>query len=217
MLGAMVPSASLLSFAVTATLLIVIPGPSVLFVISRGVSLGRRAALATVVGNACGSLVQASAVAVGLGAVVARSATLFTAVKLVGAVYLVALGWRAFRRRGELAAVVHAATAPRSRRRIVREGAVVGVSNPKTIVFFAAVLPQFVDQASSVPAAVQMLALGLVFAAISLVSDSVWGLAAGTARNWLGRSPQRLAVVGGAGGLAIMGLGVRLALTGRRD
>jgi threonine/homoserine/homoserine lactone efflux protein len=206
----------LLTFAAAAFLLIVIPGPSVLFVVGRGMALGRRAALATVVGNAAGEYTQIVLVAFGAGAVVARSVAVFTVFKLVGAAYLVVLGVRAIRRRHSLAQVVDAANEPRSAVRIVREGFVVGVSNPKSLVFFAAILPQFVDQSRG-HAALQMLVLGLVFVAIALVSDSAWGMAAGTARLWLSRSPRRLAAIGGASGAVMIGLGVGLALTGRKD
>ena len=212
----MVPTDSLLAFAATAFALIVIPGPSVLFVISRGVALGRRAAVATVLGNAAGAYTQVVVVALGLGTLIERSATLFTAVKLVGAMYVVFLGVQAFRHRERLASVIDAATAPRGTRRILREGYVVGITNPKSAVFMAAVLPQFADPGRGhVP--LQLLLLGLVFVAIALVSDSIWGLAAGSARVWLGRSPRRLSALGGLGGLVMIGLGVRLAVTGRQD
>jgi threonine/homoserine/homoserine lactone efflux protein len=211
-----VPTDSLLAFAATAFALIVIPGPSVLFVISRGVALGRRAAVATVLGNAAGAYTQVVVVALGLGTLIERSTTLFTAVKLVGAMYVVFLGVQAFRHRERLASVIDAATAPRGTRRILREGYVVGITNPKSAVFMAAVLPQFADPSRGhVP--LQLLLLGLVFVGIALVSDSIWGLAAGSARVWLGRSPRRLAALGGAGGLVMIGLGVRLAVTGRQD
>ena len=136
-----VPTGSLLAFAVTAFALIVVPGPSVLFVISRGVALGGRAALATVFGNAAGAYSQVVVVALGLGALIERSAALFTAVKLVGAAYIVFLGVQAIRHRRKLSSVLEAATAPRGTRRILREGFVVGITNPKAAVFMAAVLP----------------------------------------------------------------------------
>lgn len=91
-----------------------------------------------------------------------------------------------------------------------------GVANPKTIVFFAAVLPQFVDRGQGHVVA-QMLLLGLVFNAIALASDSVWGLTAATARTWFARSPRRLSLIGGAGGLTMIGLGIGVAATGRTD
>ena len=215
-LHAVVSTGSLLAFAVTAFALIVVPGPSVLFVISRGVALGGRAAVATVIGNAAGAYSQVVVVALGLGAIIESSAEVFTAVKLVGAAYVVFLGVQAIRHRRTLASVLDAASAPRGTRRILREGYVVGITNPKAAVFMAAVLPQFTDPARGhVP--IQLLLLGLVFVGIALVSDSIWGLAAGYTRGWLGRSPQRLEALGGLGGLVMIGLGVRLALVGRRD
>jgi threonine/homoserine/homoserine lactone efflux protein len=212
----MVPVHRLLPFAATALVLIAVPGPSVLFVVSRALALGRRAALATVLGNAVGMYLQVVAVALGIGSVVERSAAAFTAVKLLGAAYLVVLGVRTFRHRGHLARVVDLATAPRPTRRILREGVVVGVLNPKAIVFFAAVLPQFADpERGAVP--VQLLVLGLVFVAIALVCDSAWGLVAGSARTWFLGSPRRLEAIGGASGVVVVALGARLALSGRAD
>ncbi|MDH3754335.1 MAG: LysE family translocator [Acidimicrobiia bacterium] len=209
----MPPPSSLATFAVTAFLIIVVPGPSVMFVVSRGVALGRRAALATVAGNAVGVYVQVLAVAVGLGAVVERSAVLFDAIKIAGALYLMFLGVQAIRHRRALSDSLHDPTAAKPSRHLFRDGFVVGVANPKAIVFFAAILPQFVA-ADGARAGVQIAVLGLIFVAIALVSDSVWGLLAGTARNWLARSPRRLRGLGTTSGLVMLGLGVRLALTG---
>lgn len=206
---------SLAAFTVASFLLVVIPGPSVLFVVSRGVALGRRAALATVVGNAAGVYVQALAVAVGLGAVIERSAVLFEALKFAGAAYLVYLGVQAFRHRRSLAGVLDVAGSVRPTRHLLREGFLVGIANPKAMVFFAAILPQFV-QPGGAPAGVQMALLGLVFVAVALVSDGLWGLAAGSARAWLSSSPRRLEVLGGAGGLTMIGLGIALAASGGR-
>lgn len=208
--------ANLLGFAVAAFVIIVVPGPSVLFVVSRGVAFGRRAALATVVGNAAGELFVAFLVAFGIGGIIAASDTAFTVVKIVGAGYLVGLGWRHWRQRGALGAGLRGDVARKPVTTILREGFIVGCTNPKTAVFFAAVLPQFVDHRRGAEP-LQMIVLALVFAAIAVISDSTWGLAAGTARTWLTRRPERLEVVGGIGGLAIIALGVRLALTGRRD
>lgn len=193
-----------------------VPGPSVLFVISRGVALGRRVALATVLGNAAGVYVQVIAVAVGVGTVVERSVVAFETVKLAGAAYLVVLGVRAIRRRRALAAVLEMTSSAPTGAHVVREGFVVGVANPKAIVFFSAVLPQFVEPGRG-HAGLQMLVLGLVFVVIALVSDGAWGLAAGSARDWLGRSPERLAALGGLGGVIMIGLGLRLAASGRGD
>jgi threonine/homoserine/homoserine lactone efflux protein len=203
------------ALAATAFVLIVIPGPGVLFIVSRGVSLGRRAALATVVGHWAGLMTQVAAVAAGIGAIVERSIAAFTLLKLIGAAYLVWLGIDAIRHRRRLA-LASEASRPLSTRRILRDGYIVGVSNPKGFLLFASILPQFVTP-NGAPVPLQLILLGLVCGAIALVSDSVWALAAGTARNWLARSPRHLARIGAAGGVATIGLGIRLAVTGRHD
>jgi threonine/homoserine/homoserine lactone efflux protein len=206
----------LAAFAVAAFIIIVVPGPSVLFVISRGVALGRRAALATVAGNTLGAGAQGLLVCFGLGTIVERSIVVYTIIKLVGAAYLVYLGWQAFRHRRELSAVFDGSVEARSTRRIVREGFVVGVTNPKVVVFFSAVLPQFVDRSNG-SVVVQMMVLLLVFQVIATLSDGTWGLLAGTVRGWFARSPKRLERLVAGGGICIMGLGVRLAVTGRHE
>lgn len=203
----------LLTFALASVLLTLIPGPTVLFVIGRSLSLGRRAGLWSVVGNTLGLLPVVAAVALGVGALVAESVVLFTLVKVVGAAYLVYLGVQAFRHRG--ADADPATTTSRSTLRIVRDGFMVGVSNPKAVVFLAAVLPQFVDHSAGGVTG-QLLALGLVFMAVAVVSDGTYAYAAGTARNWFASSPQRLSRMQGTGGLMMIGLGGSLALTGQR-
>lgn len=212
----MVSPDRILVFAAVSFLLIVIPGPSVLFVIGRALAHGRRAALITVVGNTLGAYVLVAAVAFGVGTVVERSAAVFTVLKLAGAAYLVYLGIKAVRERGSLRAALGGDGPVRGSLRTVWEGFAVGVANPKTMVFFAAVLPQFVDRGKG-DVAVQMLLLGLVFNGIAVVSDSMWGLVASTARGWFVRSPRRLSLVGGVGGLTMIGLGVAVAATGRKD
>ena len=206
----------LLAFAVTAFVVIVIPGPSVLFVVGRALASGRRVAVLTVVGNALGEYLQVIAVAFGVGALAERSVAAFTALKLVGGVYLVYLGVRTFRERRSLAAALAAPVSERSDRRSFVQGFTVGATNPKTVVFLAAILPQFVSHAGGhVPA--QILLLGLVFAAIALFSDTMWALAAGWFRLWFARSPRRLELIGGAGGLAIVAVGAGLLVSGRKD
>ncbi|MGW5732314.1 MULTISPECIES: LysE family translocator [Streptomyces] len=204
------------AFAAMSFLLIVVPGPSVLFVIGRALAQGRRAALTSVVGNTLGAYVLVVAVALGVGSVVERSVAVFTALKLLGAAYLVYLGVKAVRQRGSLHAAFSGEGPARSGLRTLWEGFAVGVANPKTIVFFAAVLPQFVDRDQG-HVALQMLVLGLVFNAIALASDSAWGLVAATARGWFADSPRRLSMIGGVGGLTMIGLGVSVAATGRKD
>jgi threonine/homoserine/homoserine lactone efflux protein len=213
----MPPAERFVTFALTSLVLILIPGPSVLFTIGRALTIGRRGALRSLVGNAVGCYLQVVAVAVGVGALVERSSRLYAAVKYVGAAYLVYLGVQAFRHRRALGAALGAA-APvvRTSRRQFLDGLLVGATNPKTIIFFTVVMPQFADRTAG-PLPVQLLVLAAPFPLIAIACDSAWAFAAGTARAWLARSPRRLAAVGGAGGLAIAGLGVTVALTGRRD
>jgi threonine/homoserine/homoserine lactone efflux protein len=211
------PTDHLAAFLLTIYILIVIPGPSVLFTISRGVALGRRAALATVLGNTSGLVVQLLLVAVGLGALLARSDTVYTVVKLIGAAYLVLLGIRSIRERKQLARALRSGTvAPRSLGRTIREGFVVGLTNPKGVLIFTAILPQFIDRSQG-HYTLQLLSLGLVCALVALLSDSTWALASGTARTWLGRSPERLERLSLGGGISLIALGAGLALTGRRN
>lgn len=203
----------LLAFTLTATLIIVIPGPGVLFGVGRALAYGRRTALASMVGGESAVFLMAVAVAFGLGTFVERSLAIFTLIKLAGAGYLVYLGVRAWRDRHRLA--IRAGEGPRGFRRAARDGFLVSVSNPKTVVFLVAVLPQFVDRPRG-HVSLQMIVLGLIFVLIALLSDSAWCLAAGAVRTWFGRSPRRLALVGGTGGLAMIGLGVGVAVTGRK-
>jgi threonine/homoserine/homoserine lactone efflux protein len=210
------PTTHLLEFAAFSFALIVVPGPNVLFVVSRSLQLGRVAGVGTALGGQLGVYAQVTAVAFGVGVLVERSVAIFTAVKLAGAAYLVFLGVQAIRHRRSLAEALSAPVAKKSHRRILWDGFLVGATNPKVIVYFAAVLPQFVDRsAGHVP--LQMLLLGAIFIAIAVVSDGSWALAAGTARAWIARSPRRLELVGGAGGLAMIGIGVSLAVSGRKD
>ena len=202
----MVPSANLLAFALVAIPIILLPGPSVLFVIGRSLSLGRVGGLLSVIGNAAGGFVVVVAVAFGVGYVIAQSAVLFTVIKVVGAGYLIFLGVQAIRHRRARADAATAGAPPTRRIRLLLQGFLVGVSNPKTIVFFIAVLPQFVDYgAGAIPA--QLLVLGTLFVLIALLTDSVWALAAGFARTWFATSPRRISTLGATGGVMMVGLG----------
>ena len=214
----MVPASHILAFAAVVTVLVAIPGPSVLFTVSRALTVGRRAALLTVVGNELGLCVQVVAVAFGVGAVVQRSAQVITVVKLAGAVYLAFLGVQAIRHRRSTAEALAARVTPVRPLRAIRDGFVVGVANPKTIVFFVAGLPEFTTTAPGhLPVPSQMLILGALFPVIALILDSAWAAIADTARQWLVRSPRRLAMIGGTGGLVMIGLGISVAVTGRKD
>ena len=211
------PSTSqLAAFAVASILFIQVPGPSLLFTIGRALTVGRRDALLSVVGNALGLVAQVVLVAVGLGAVVAASATAFTVLKLLGAGYVAYLGIQAIRHRGDARRALEASggsapEAPGSPWASVRTGFLVGATNPKTIVFFVAFLPQFIDDGA--PAAPQLVLLGLLFGAMAVCSDACWALAAGRARDWFARKPQRLDGLGAAGGVMMVGLGAALVTT----
>ncbi len=206
--------ARLLAFSAVALALIVVPGPSVLFIVSRAWSLGRQAALITVLGNAAGEFGQVVAVAVGVGALVATSVAAFTVVKLLGAAYLIYLGVQTIRRGRAGVPLPTSPAPPRSHGRIVWQGLVVGATNPKSMVFFAAVLPQFVAPGlGHVP--LQLLLLGLVWVGLALLSDSAWALAAGAARAWFTSSPRRFGTAQAGSGMVMIGLGVGLVLTSR--
>jgi threonine/homoserine/homoserine lactone efflux protein len=204
----------LLGFGVAALVLIVIPGPSVVFVVGRAVSYGHRVALASVAGNTAGLFLVMTLVAFGLGTIVAESIAVFTVIKLVGAGYLVWLGVQALRHRREMQLDT---TTPRtllSWRTAIRQGFVVGVSNPKGFLIFAALLPPFVDRGgSAVP--VQMFVLGSLAVVLGLACDTVWALAAGRAREWFAGSARRGSALGAIGGTSMIGLGVAMALTGQ--
>jgi threonine/homoserine/homoserine lactone efflux protein len=210
------PRAHLITFLITVYVLIVIPGPSVVFTVSRGVALGRRAALATVFGNTAGLMLQLLVVVIGLGSVLADSETVFLAMKLLGAAYLIFLGVRSIRSRRELAEVLKpAAASPKDVRKIIRDGFVVGATNPKGLIIFTAVLPTFVDRAQG-HLTLQLATLGVLCGVVAAISDSSWAIASGTARAWLGRSPRRLEWLSAGGGVTMIALGAGLAITGRR-
>lgn len=202
-------SSQLLAFVIASILFIQVPGPSLLFTIGRALTVGRREALLSVVGNALGLATQVVGVTLGLGAIVAASATAFTVLKLAGAAYVVYLGVQAIRHRRDARQAMAAGNPVTRARGPVRTGFVVGVTNPKTIVFFAAFLPQFVNPHAA--AAPQMLSLGVLFSVMAIASDSVWVAAASRARDWFARKPQRLDHLSVAGGVMMIGLGATLA------
>jgi threonine/homoserine/homoserine lactone efflux protein len=213
----MFSTGQVLAFALASVVLIVIPGPGVLFIVGRALSHGRRTAVATALGHAVGNYCVAALVAVGLGTLLQRSDQVFLAVKLAGALYLVWLGVHAIRHRKDLAGALEAAApAPRQGWRAFRDGIVVGLTNPKAYILFGAILPQFVNRPAGHLAA-QMLLLALVPCAIGAITDCTWGLAASGVRSWFASSPRRYAMVGGAGGLAMIAVGVTVAVTGRKD
>ncbi len=205
------PSAHhLLAFLVAAVVIVLIPGPSLLFTIGRALSAGRTEALLAVLGNVCGISTQIVGIALGLGPLLAASRTAYTVLKVVGGAYLVYLGIRTIRER-RVAADALAAGLPSTAPSIhaLRDGYVVGLTNPKTIVFFAALLPQFVDPGHG-RVWLQMLVLGAIFAVVAVLSDGTFALLAGRARDWFARSPGRLATMSATGGVMMIVLAVTL-------
>ena len=204
---------SWLTFLVASLLFIQVPGPSLLFTIGRALTVGRRDALLSVVGNGLGLLAQVTCVALGLGALVAASSTAYVAVKVLGATYVVWLGIQAIRHRADarlaMTATGAAGTGVSQPAKALRIGFTVGVTNPKTLVFFTAFLPQFVN-ADAGHAPWQLMLLGTVFAVLAIASDSVWALLAGKARAGFGAQPRRLDHLSAAGGGMMVVLGVSM-------
>lgn len=203
-----------LAFVIASALFIQVPGPSLLFTIGRALTVGRRDALLSVVGNAIGVTTQVMFVAMGLGAVVAASTEAYVVLKVCGAAYVVWLGVQAIRHRADarvaLDAVDTTVVVRTSSLRSLRVGFLVGLTNPKTIVFFVAFLPQFVNEPAG-HTGLQLALLGIIFGMMAACSDSVWALAASRARDWFARRPTRLDKLGVAGGVMMIGLGAALA------
>ena len=212
MLGTFVPT-RITEYLIAAIIIIIAPGPSVLFVIARAVSWGRKISVLTVAGNVTGSFVLSTLVALGLGPILQRWHIAYVAVQWGGGLYLIYLGIEAIRQRA-----VHAAdmtnqgpVAP-SAGKSIRDGFWVGVLNPKAIVFFAAVLPQFVDIDGGHVTS-QLIFMGLVFCVLAFISDGSWGLLAGTARAWLATDNRRLERLRGFGGSIMIILGLAVLYT----
>jgi threonine/homoserine/homoserine lactone efflux protein len=192
-------------FAAASLALAVVPGPAVLYIVAQSVDQGRGAGLVSALGIGVGGLVHVAAATIGLSSLLASSATAFTIVKYAGAVYLIVLGVRRLLTREELPD--EAARPPRARQRLFRDGVIVNVLNPKTALFFLAFLPQFVNPDAAAPA-LQIFALGMIFVAIALCSDSIWALAAGTLGGWLRRSAWYLGVKRWVTGTVFVALGL---------
>jgi threonine/homoserine/homoserine lactone efflux protein len=191
-----------------------VPGPAVLYIVARSIHEGRRAGLVSVLGIHVGTLAHIAAATLGLSALVLSSAVAFTVVKIAGAVYLIGLGlWTLFSNRAEQEVTLGGEA---NLRRAFAQGIVVNVLNPKTALFFLAFLPQFVDPNAPHPA-VQIAFLGVLFALLGLVTDSLWALAAGTASGMLRRSRRFLKTQKYVAGTVYIGLGVATALAGSAE
>jgi len=199
-------------FSLAALAILAVPGPAVLYIVTRSIDQGRGAGLASVLGIHVGTLVHLTAATVGLSAILVSSATAFTIVKVLGALYLIVIGIRTLLGRAD-PADTDPQRPPRRRRRDFAEGVVVNVLNPKTALFFLAFLPQFVDPARG-QASLQILVLGLTFMLLGLVTDSIWALAAGSAGETLRKSRRWAQVQRYVSGSVFVALGVVTALTG---
>lgn len=195
-------------YVAASFVIIIAPGPSVLFVIARAIAWGRKTAVFSVIGNVGGSFILSVLVALGLGPILQHSSIAYSLVQWAGGAYLVYLGVDALRHRKVHAAdmKIRSGTAPTALRSI-RDGFWVGILNPKTLVFYAAVLPQFIDRQRG-HVTFQLLLLGTIFAVMALMSDGTWGLLAGSAREWLATDPLRLIRLRTVGGVVMVALGV---------
>jgi threonine/homoserine/homoserine lactone efflux protein len=209
----MVVSGALAAFVVATLALLLIPGPSVLFVVARSVEQGRRAGLASVGGGAFGNLVHVCAATVGLSALLASSALAFSVVKYLGAAYLFYLGLRTLLTKE--AEGTNGIGPRRSLRRIFSQSVIVYALNPKTALFFLAFLPQFTDPARG-PLAPQLLVLGGLFVLLALVTDSAYALLAGVVGGWLRRNARVQRGQRYFSGIVYLALGVTAAITGER-
>ena len=204
---------SWLGFVAAALVLLLIPGPAVLYIVARSLSQGHRAGLVSVLGLSLGALVHVAAATAGLSAILLASATAFGIVKALGAGYLIYLGIRTLFARQPTGSVE--ASPPRSLYRLFRDGVFVSVLNPKIAVFFLAFLPQFVEPSRG-PVPPQVLLLGLTYVGLALITDSAYALLAGSLRHSLGGRVMQGPLPRYASAVVYLGLGVSTALTGRR-
>jgi threonine/homoserine/homoserine lactone efflux protein len=195
-------------YLVAAMVIILAPGPSVLFIIARAIAWGRATAVATVAGNVTGAFTLSLMVAFGLGPILQRSEIAFITVQLLGGLYLIYLGVDAIKRSKIHAAdMVNQGDLKPSPLKSAKDGFWVGALNPKGLVFFAAILPQFIDKGSTNVTS-QLVLMGATFAVLAFFSDGTWGLIAGTVREWMATTPVRLVTMRRIGGLVMIILGI---------
>ena len=203
-------------YCIAAMIIILAPGPSVLFVLARAIAWGRATAVATVAGNVTGAFTLSVIVAIGLGPILQRSEIAFISVQILGGLYLVYLGITAIKH-----SQIHASDMANqgdirpSTWRSMREGFWVGALNPKGMVFFAAILPQFVDRGAGNITS-QLILMGAIFAILAFFSDGGWGILAGTIRNWLATEIKRLVFMRMTGGVVMIILGLLTLLSAIR-
>ena len=213
----MVIPSNLWEFILTSIVIIIAPGPSVLFIIARAVAWGRSTAVFSALGNVIGAFLLSVLVAIGLGPLLQRSEIAYTLVQWGGGMYLIYLGIETLKDRHLHAEeMVDAKGGHPSTKKSIRDGFFVGVLNPKTLVFFAAVLPQFIDRDKGHVTS-QLLFLGTIFALMAFASDGSWGIIAGTARAWLASEKKRLILLRSIGGYVMLALGSLVILAATRN
>ena len=204
----MINTQNLAQFVLASVAIILVPGPSVMFVIARAVAWGRLTALLTALGNALGMLLLSVFIAVGLGPLLQRYELLLIVVQVLGGMYLIHLGIDAWRHKQEHADdMVKIEEVKPSNYQILRQGFTVGALNPKALVFFSAVFPQFVDPDVGL-ITIQLLIFGAIFTALALILDGTWGVLVGSSRDWFVTSRKRLVFLRTVGAVVMMALGV---------
>lgn len=206
----MIDSTHLVRFILASAAIILVPGPSIMFVIARAIAWGRRTAFLTVLGNALGMFVLAMVVAGGLGPVLQSSKILLVGLQVVGGCYLIYLGYEAFKHRSEQAQIIATITESKpSTIRNLKQGFMVGLLNPKAIVFIGAIFPQFLDP-NGAAATFQLAFFGLLWCILAILGDGMWALVVGSSRDWFVNSQTRLVILrtAGAGVMVVLGLGI---------
>lgn len=204
----MITGANLAEFIYASVAIMLAPGPSVMFTIARAVAWGRGTAILTVLGNSMGMLILSLVIAVGLGPLLQRSELLLIFVQVLGGLYLIYLGIDALKhRRLHAADMVAINELKPAKPQVVKQGFMVGVLNPKALVFFSAIFPQFVD-ASVGSITIQMIWFGVIFAALAFLLDGMWAVVVGGSRDWFANSQSRLVALRTMGGVVMLLLGV---------
>jgi threonine/homoserine/homoserine lactone efflux protein len=210
----MISHSSLLLFVTGAAILLAIPGPAIMYIVSRSIGQGRAAGLVSAMGIATGTLFHVAAATLGLSALLASSALAFQFVRYLGAAYLIYLGIRVLR--GGDGQMLEAARGEQRLARIFGQGVLVNLLNPKTALFFLAFLPQFIEPARG-HATLQIFELGVLFAVMGWCSDSIWALAAGTLAERFRSSARLRRTQRNVSGGALIALGLASAFSGARS
>jgi threonine/homoserine/homoserine lactone efflux protein len=206
----MVSSTYLIRFVMASAAIILVPGPSIMFVIARAIAWGRATAFLTVLGNALGMLALSFIVAVGLGPLLQNSDVLLAALQLAGGSYLIYLGLEAIKNRTAQATnIADVNEIKPTAFKNIRQGFMVGLLNPKAIVFIGAIFPQFLDPNGSAMW-IQLLLFGFIWSTLAILGDGMWATVVGSSRDWFVKSHSRLVALRSTGGIVmiILGLGV---------